>query len=66
VTAAFAFYVLVNAAMVMGMLPAVGVPMPLMSYGGTEMLTVMIGFVLVEAVRGNRYAEIASGRGALL
>jgi rod shape determining protein RodA len=66
VTAAFAFYVLVNAAMVMGMLPAVGVPMPLMSYGGTEMLTVMIGFGLVEAVRVNRYAEVASGRGALL
>jgi rod shape determining protein RodA len=40
--------------------------MPLMSYGGTEMLTVMIGFGLVQAVRVNRYAEVASGRGALL
>jgi rod shape determining protein RodA len=66
VAASFAFYILVNAAMVMGMAPVVGVPMPLLSYGGTEVLTVMIGFGLVQAVRVHRYAEVSSGRGALL
>jgi len=65
-TSTFAFYVVINAAMVMGLAPVVGVPMPLMSYGGTEMLTVMVGFGLVEAVRVHRYAEITSGRGSLL
>ena len=43
-----------------------GVPMPLLSYGGTVMLTVMIGFGLVLAVRVQRYSEVTSGRGALL
>ncbi|MHB8283967.1 MAG: rod shape-determining protein RodA [Caulobacteraceae bacterium] len=66
VTATFAFYILVNAAMVMGMAPVVGVPMPLLSYGGTEMLTVMISFGLVEAVRVHRYTEVTSGKGALV
>ena len=65
-TSTFALYVVINAAMVMGLAPVVGVPMPLMSYGGTEMLTVMVGFGLVEAVRVHRYAEITSGRGSLL
>ncbi len=65
-TSTFALYVVINAAMVMGLAPVVGVPMPLMSYGGTEMLTVMIGFGLVEAVRVHRYAEVTSGRGSLL
>jgi rod shape determining protein RodA len=66
VTVTFALYVLVNAAMVMGLAPVVGVPMPLMSYGGTVMVTVMISFGLVEAVRVHRYDEMPSGRGSLL
>ena len=66
VTATFALYILINAAMVMGMAPVVGVPMPLMSYGGTVMVTVMVGFGLVEAVRVHRYDEITSGKGTLL
>jgi len=66
VTATFALYVLINGAMVMGMAPVVGVPMPLLSYGGTVMLTVMIGFGLVQAVRVHRYSEVTSGKGALL
>jgi rod shape determining protein RodA len=65
VTFTFALYVLINAAMVMGLTPIVGVPMPLMSYGGTVMLTVMIGFGLVQAVRVHRYEEMPSGRGTL-
>lgn len=66
VTATFALYVMINAAMVMGLAPVVGVPMPLMSYGGTVMVTVMVGFGLVEAVRVHRYSEISSGSGSLL
>ena len=66
VTATFAFYMLINAAMVMGLAPVVGVPMPLMSYGGTEMVTVMVGFGLVQAVKVHRYSEITSGKGSLL
>src|SRR5215469_7441585 len=37
----------INAAMVMGMIPVVGVPLPLISYGGTAMLAVMFGFGLL-------------------
>ena len=66
VTGTFAFYVLINGAMVMSMAPVVGVPMPLLSYGGTVMLTVMIGFGLVQSVRVHRYSEVTSGGGALV
>jgi rod shape determining protein RodA len=52
--------------MVMGLAPVVGVPMPMLSFGGTVMLTVMIGFGLVQAVRVHRYSEITSGRGTLV
>lgn len=65
VTATFALYVLINGAMVMGLAPVVGVPMPLLSYGGTVMLTVMIGFGLTMAVRVNRYAELPKGHGLI-
>ncbi len=65
-TATFALYVLINGAMVMGLAPVVGVPMPLLSYGGTVMMTVMIGFGLVQAVRVHRYSEVTCGRGSLL
>ena len=66
VTATFALYVLINGGMVMGLAPVVGVPMPLLSYGGTVMATVMIGFGLVQAVRVHRYDEVTSGKGAFL
>ena len=66
VTATFALDVLINGAMVMGLAPVVGVPMPLLSYGGTVMVTVMVGFGLVQAVRVHRYSEVTSGKGALL
>jgi rod shape determining protein RodA len=65
-TATFALYVLINGGMVMGLAPVVGVPMPLLSYGGTVMVTVMIGFGLVQAARVHRYSEVTSGKGALL
>ena len=62
-TATFALYAMINGAMVMGLAPVVGVPMPLLSYGGTVMLTVMIGFGLVLATRVHRYAELPKGHG---
>lgn len=66
VTATFTLYVLINGAMVMGLAPVVGVPMPMLSYGGTVMLTVMIGFGLVQSVRVHRYAEVTSGKGSFV
>ena len=62
----FALYVLINGAMVMGLAPVVGVPMPLLSFGGTVMMTMMVGFGLIMAVRVHRYAEISSGKGSVL
>lgn len=44
----FSIYGMINIGMVMGLLPVVGIPLPLMSYGGTAMLTVMIAFGLVQ------------------
>lgn len=43
----FSLYVFINVAMVMGLLPVVGVPLPMVSYGGTSMLSVLAGFGLV-------------------
>ena len=62
-TATFALYWLINGAMVMGMAPVVGIPMALLSYGGTVMITVMIGFGLIQAVRVHRYLELPKARG---
>jgi rod shape determining protein RodA len=47
-------HLFINVAMVMGMLPVVGVPLPLMSYGGSMMLTVLAGFGLLLNVYVNR------------
>lgn len=45
----FFLYFSVNMAMVMGLLPVVGVPLPLVSYGGSAMLVLMIGFGLLQS-----------------
>ena len=66
VVATFSLYVFLNAAMVMGLAPVVGIPMPLLSFGGTVMITVMIGFGLVQCVRIHRYTEVTSGKGSLV
>jgi rod shape determining protein RodA len=47
-------YVGINVGMVIGLLPVVGIPLPLISYGGTAIVTVMIGFGLLMAVHLNR------------
>ncbi len=51
-------YMFINAAMVMGLIPVVGVPMPLVSYGGTAMITVLMGFGLIMAVDVNERLKI--------
>jgi len=43
-TVSFFFYIFINVAMVMGLAPVVGIPLPLVSYGGTAMLTLLMGF----------------------
>jgi rod shape determining protein RodA len=50
VISTFSLYVIINIAMVMGLLPVVGIPLPLVSYGGTAMMTLMIGFGLILSV----------------
>jgi rod shape determining protein RodA len=54
----FSLYVFINTAMVMGLIPVVGVPLPLISYGGTAMLAVMFGFGLLLNVGVHREARI--------
>ena len=49
------FYVAINLLMVMGMAPVVGIPLPLISYGGSAMLTVMLCLgILMSIDRANR------------
>jgi rod shape determining protein RodA len=50
----FSVYVIVNAGMVVGFLPVVGVPMPLLSYGGTSAVSLLAGFGIVMAVGAHR------------
>jgi rod shape determining protein RodA len=56
-------YVFINTAMVIGLIPVVGVPLPLISYGGTSMLTVMFGFGLLLSVYVHRDIRIGQNGG---
>jgi rod shape determining protein RodA len=53
-TLTFFIYVFVNMGMVMGLLPVVGVPLPLISYGGTSMVTLMAGFGILMSIHTHR------------
>ncbi len=53
-TLIFGVYVFVNAGMVAGLLPVVGVPLPLVSYGGTSMVTLMAGFGILMSIHSRR------------
>ena len=53
-TVTFFVYVFVNIAMVSGLLPVVGVPLPLVSYGGTSMVTLMAGFGIIMSIHTHR------------
>ena len=50
----FFVYVLVNGGMVSGMLPVVGVPLPLISYGGTSIVTLLAGFGILMSIYSHR------------
>ena len=53
-TLVFFAYVFVNIAMVSGLLPVVGVPLPLVSYGGTSAITLLVGFGIVMSIHTHR------------
>ena len=54
----FSLYVIINAAMVMGLIPVVGVPLPLVSYGGTAMLAALTGFGITMSCHLHRDAKL--------
>ncbi|SFI60692.1 rod shape-determining protein RodA [Jannaschia pohangensis] len=64
VAVAFFLYFSINMSMVMGMAPVVGVPLPLVSYGGSAMLVLLLGFGLVQSAHVHR--PRAQGEGRLL
>ena len=55
---AFFIYVAVNMLMVLGLLPIVGAPLPIMSYGGSSMLSIMIGLGIVMSCKIHREESI--------
>jgi rod shape determining protein RodA len=59
----FFLYVFVNIAMVMGAIPVGGVPLPLVSHGGSAMITVMAGFGLLMSVHVHRDVEFEARSG---
>ena len=50
----FFVYVFINAGMVSGLLPVVGVPLPLISYGGTSLVTILFGLGLLMSIHTHR------------
>ncbi|MCW5735688.1 MAG: rod shape-determining protein RodA [Enhydrobacter sp.] len=62
VTSMMFLYVFINTSMVMGLLPVVGVPMPLVSHGGTALVSVMFACGLLMGVNVYRDAQLPLGR----
>ena len=56
--AAFFVYVVINMAMVLGLVPIVGAPLPIMSYGGSAMLSIMIGLSIVMSCRIHHHENL--------
>jgi rod shape determining protein RodA len=54
ITLTFFTYTFVNMGMVTGILPVVGVPLPLVSYGGTSMLTLYLGFGMLMSIQSHK------------
>ena len=48
------FYFLINISMVIGLVPVVGVPLPIISYGGSSMLAIIISFAIIQKININR------------
>ena len=65
VTTSLFLYVFVNTAMVMGVLPVVGIPLPLISYGGTALLTLMTAFGLLFSCDAQSHTRIPTMRSQL-
>ncbi len=61
----FFLYVFINVAMVMGLIPIVGVPLPLVSYGGSAMLVILAGFGLLMSIYVHRGEELPRGGGII-
>ncbi len=57
----FAIYCMINMAMVMGLLPVVGIPLPFLSYGGTVMMSTLIAFGLIACCAVNRNQTMPRG-----
>ena len=57
--AAFFVYVTVNMAMVLGLLPIVGAPLPIMSYGGSSMLSIMVGLGIVMSCKIHNQEDLS-------
>lgn len=57
----FFIYFFINVGMVSGILPVVGLPLPLISYGGTSILTLLLGFGLIMNLYGTRHQEKIRG-----
>ena len=57
--AAIFIYIAINMSMVLGLLPIVGSPLPILSYGGSSMLTTMIGFGIVMSAKVHNQQAIA-------
>jgi rod shape determining protein RodA len=53
-TSTFFLFFAVNMAMVMGLMPVVGVPLPLVSYGGSAMLVLLLAFGLIQSAHVHR------------
>lgn len=60
ITLTFFTYAFVNIGMVSGILPVVGVPLPLISYGGTSMVTLLVGFGILMSIQTHKKL-VASG-----
>jgi rod shape determining protein RodA len=58
ITLTFFFYVFVNMAMVSGLLPVIGLPLPLMSRGGTSVVTLFIGFGLLMSIQTHSRGKV--------
>lgn len=57
ILAVFFFHVLVNISMIIGLMPITGLPLPLMSYGGSSLLTTFMGFAIIMNVRMRRFVN---------
>jgi rod shape determining protein RodA len=57
-TTTFSLYIIINLAMVMGLAPVVGVPLALISYGGTVVIAVMFGFGLMLSAHLHKQVDL--------